>query len=73
MVERRDGVARSPDDVRGDTPLRVRDDNEVTEKAETDVDVDTAMLSSDSAIFIVRGSSQIGVGKRCNGHANEKW
>jgi hypothetical protein len=49
MVERRDG-ATPPDNV-----PRAREDNEVTEKAETEVD--SARLSSDSAIFIVRGSS----------------
>jgi hypothetical protein len=57
MVERRDGAAAaaSPDDRPG---VRVRDDNdEVTEKAETDVD-SARLLSSDRAIFIVRGSSQ---------------
>jgi hypothetical protein len=51
MVEKRDGTA--PD--RPPAPLRIcredDDNNEVTEKAETDVD--SARLSRDSTIFIL--------------------
>jgi hypothetical protein len=66
MVERRDGAApaASPDD----RPVRVRDDNEVTEKAETDVD-SARLLSRDGAIFIFRGSSQ----KNSDGQAGQLY
>jgi hypothetical protein len=63
MVEKREGTT-APDRP---PALRLRicredDDNEVTEKAETDVD--SARLSRDSAIFIL-GRRRVGVGKRC--------